>query len=93
MPAEYLEIPLDKEEREKLLKIIGFPKGWTSFKKWLAINKYKITEKRVDNKRYQIISLGNNVPIFTPPSFITGGGNFWQFGIGIKKMGYFSAKK
>lgn len=56
MPAEYLEIPLDKEEREKLLKIIGFPKGWTSFKKWLAINKYKITEKRVDNKRYQIIS-------------------------------------
>lgn len=57
MPEEYLGIPLDKEERENLLKIIGFPKGWTSFKKkWLAINKYKITEKRVDNKRYQIIS-------------------------------------
>ena len=56
VPEEYLEIPLDKGEREKLLKIIGFPKGWTSFKKWLAINKYKITEKRVDNKRYQIIS-------------------------------------
>ena len=56
VPEEYLGIPLDKEARENLLKIIGFPKGWTSFKKWLAINKYKITEKRVDNKRYQIIS-------------------------------------
>lgn len=56
MPDNFLNIPLDKEARENLLKTIGFPKGWTSFKKWLAINKYKITEKRVDNKRYQIIS-------------------------------------
>lgn len=36
MPEEYLGIPLDKEERENLLKIIGFPKGWTSFKKMVS---------------------------------------------------------
>ena len=38
IPEEYLDRKLGKEEKEELIKIIGYPKKWTSLKKDISKN-------------------------------------------------------
>lgn len=56
IPDKYLNVKLNKEDKENLIKELGFPKKWTSLKKWLIENGYKVEEKRSRETRYNIIS-------------------------------------
>lgn len=56
IPDKYLNIKLDKNARDKLIVEIGFPKKWTSLKKWLIENNYKIEEKNTGGSRSIVIS-------------------------------------
>ncbi|MFR7990108.1 MAG: DEAD/DEAH box helicase family protein [Anaerovoracaceae bacterium] len=63
VPPEFLDIPLFREDREELCKILrqtdDFKRlvKWTKTKEKLLEEGYEITEKRYNNRRYAIISL------------------------------------
>ncbi len=62
VPDEYLDRPLSVEERKELclkLKVKdnkGRVIGWPSLEQRLTKNHYQVTEIRIDNKRYRIIT-------------------------------------
>ena len=48
---------LDTQERNKLIEEIGYPKKWTSFKKWIeSSQKYSLKKKRIRGKDFFIIN-------------------------------------
>lgn len=58
VPEKYLNIPLDTEMRSNLILEIGFPKKWTTFKKWLEQSPlYAITKKKIKGNEYWVISI------------------------------------
>ncbi len=63
VPPEFLDIPLFREDKEELCKILrqtdDFKRlvKWTKTKEKLLEEGYEITEKRYNNRRYAIISL------------------------------------
>lgn len=62
IPDEYLDRPLSAEERKELcskLKVKdskGRVIGWPSLERRLPANHYQVTETRIDNKRYRVIT-------------------------------------
>lgn len=56
IPDKYLGVKLDKENKENLIKELGFPKKWTSLKKWLIENGYKVEDKKSGEIRCSIIT-------------------------------------
>lgn len=56
IPEEYLNIKLTTQEKEELIKLIGFPKKWTSLKKALVTQGFKVEDKSAGKYRYSIIS-------------------------------------
>lgn len=63
VPPEFLEIPLFKEDKDKLCEILRQTDDhkrlvkWTKTKEKLLKEGYTITEKRYNNRRYAIITL------------------------------------
>lgn len=57
IPENYLNIPLDKKKKDALILDINFPKKWTTLKKVLLENGYKIKDKNLDGQRFSVISL------------------------------------
>lgn len=63
VPAEYMEKPLFKSDRDKLCAVLqakdkwGKTVGWTTTKKKLEEEGYIITEGRTNNRRYYVISM------------------------------------
>lgn len=55
IPEEYFDIKLTTQMKEELIKLIGFPKKWTSLKKALINQGFKIEDKSAGNYRYSII--------------------------------------
>ena len=56
IPEEYLNVKLTTQEKEELIKLIGFPKKWTSLKKALVTQGFKVEDKSTGTYRYSIIS-------------------------------------
>lgn len=56
VPESYINIKLDKKKRDEMITEIGFPKKWTSFRKWLERHGYRVEENKVKGERYTIIS-------------------------------------
>lgn len=62
IPVTYLNKELNTEERNKLIKEIGYPKKWTSFKKWIEnTDKYELKKKRIKGADYFIINEGEKI--------------------------------
>lgn len=55
IPTKYLNIPLDKKQRDSLILDISFPKKWTTLKKVLLDNNYQIQNKTIRGIPYVII--------------------------------------
>ena len=56
IPSHYLNVSLSSEDREDLIKEIGFPKKWTSLKKWIEQSeKYELEKKRIKGYDFFII--------------------------------------
>lgn len=55
IPEEYLNTRLTTQTKEELIKLIGFPKKWTSLKKALINQGFKVEDKSAGNYRYSII--------------------------------------
>jgi len=55
IPDEYFDIKLTTEKKEELIKLIGFPKKWTSLKKALINKGFKVEDKSAGTYRYSII--------------------------------------
>ncbi len=57
IPLSFLNRELDTQERNRLIEEIGYPKKWTSFKKWIeSSEKYKLEKKRIKGNDFFIIS-------------------------------------
>lgn len=57
IPTSFLNRELDTQERNRLIEEIGYPKKWTSFKKWIeSTKKYKLEKKRIKGNDFFIIS-------------------------------------
>lgn len=56
IPEEYLNIKLTTQKKEDLIKLIGFPKKWTSLKKALNNQGYEVKDKSTGTYRYSIIT-------------------------------------
>lgn len=60
VPEHYLNKPLDTASRAELVAEIGFPKKWSSFKKWLEQSEqYSISKKKIKGNEYWIITISN----------------------------------
>ena len=46
IPEEFLNKPLNTEDRKQLVEKINFPKKWTSLKKWIEESQYYSLEKK-----------------------------------------------
>lgn len=55
IPEEYFNTKLTTQTKEELIKLIGFPKKWTSLKKALINQGFKVEDKSTGNYRYSII--------------------------------------
>ena len=55
IPEEYFNTRLTTQTKEELIKLIGFPKKWTSLKKALINQGFKVEDKSTGNYRYSII--------------------------------------
>ena len=55
IPTKYLNVPLDKKQRDALILDISFPKKWTTLKKVLLDNNYQIQNKTIRGIPYVII--------------------------------------
>lgn len=60
IPQEYINIKLSAQEKEDLIKLIGFPKKWTSLKKALINQGFKIEDGSTGKYRYSIIIQPDN---------------------------------
>lgn len=59
IPEKYLNLPLDTKTRKELLQKINYPKGWTTFKKYLETSPYSLLKKRIHgNDFYYIVEEG-----------------------------------
>lgn len=56
IPEEYLNTKLTTQTKEELIKLIGFPKKWTSLKKALINQGFKVEDKSTGDYRYSIIT-------------------------------------
>ena len=57
IPSSFLDRELDKQERNKLIEEIGYPKKWTSFKKWIENSeKYTLKKKHTEKGDLYIIN-------------------------------------
>ena len=57
IPESYLNKQLNTEDRKQLIEEIGFPKKWTSFKKWIENgSNYNIEKKKIKGIEYYIIT-------------------------------------
>ena len=57
IPSSFLNRELNTQERSKLIEEIGYPKKWTSFKKWIENSgKYKLEKKRIKGNDFFIIN-------------------------------------
>lgn len=57
IPTSFLNRELDTQERNRLIEEMGYPKKWTSLKKWIECSKkYKLEKKRVKGNDFFIIS-------------------------------------
>ena len=57
IPISFLNRELDTQERNKLIEEIGYPKKWTSFKKWIeSSKKYTLEKKRIKGNDFFIIN-------------------------------------
>lgn len=57
IPSSFLNRGLNTQERSKLIEEIGYPKKWTSFKKWIENSeKYKLEKKRIKGNDFFIIN-------------------------------------
>lgn len=57
IPESYLNKQLNTEDRKRLIEEIGFPKKWTSFKKWIENgSNYNIEKKKIKGIEYYIIT-------------------------------------
>lgn len=56
IPEEYLNIKLAAQEKEDLIKLLGFPKKWTSLKKALINQGFNVEDKSTGTCRYSIIT-------------------------------------
>lgn len=62
IPVAYLNKELNTEERNKLIEEIGYPKKWTSFKKWIEnTDRYELKKKRIKGADYFIINEGEKI--------------------------------
>lgn len=58
IPESYLNKQLNTEDRKQLIEEIGFPKKWTSFKKWIEqSDKYQVNKKIIKGTDYYTIKL------------------------------------
>ena len=55
IPEEYFNTKLTTQMKEELIKLIGFPKKWTSLKKALINQGFKVEDKSTGDYRYSII--------------------------------------
>lgn len=55
IPEEYFNTRLTTQTKEELIKLIGFPKKWTSLKKALINQGFKVEDKSTGDYRYSII--------------------------------------
>lgn len=55
IPEEYFNTKLTTQTKEELIKLIGFPKKWTSLKKALINQGFKVEDKSTGDYRYSII--------------------------------------
>jgi len=55
IPLTYFNKPLYTRDKEELIKVINFPKKWTSLKKALVQQGYSIEDKNDGKARYSII--------------------------------------
>lgn len=57
IPTSFLNRELDTQERNRLIEEMGYPKKWTSLKKWIeSTKKYKLEKKRIKGNDFFIIS-------------------------------------
>ena len=57
IPSSFLNRELNTQERNKLIEEIGYPKKWTSFKKWIENSeKYSLKKKRIRGNDFFIIN-------------------------------------
>lgn len=56
IPEEYFNTKLTTQTKEELIKLIGFPKKWTSLKKALINQGFKVEDKSTGDYRYSIIT-------------------------------------
>lgn len=56
IPDEYFNTKLTTQTKEELIKLIGFPKKWTSLKKALINQGFKVEDKSTGDYRYSIIT-------------------------------------
>lgn len=57
IPSSFLNRELDTQERNKLIEEIGYPKKWTSFKKWIeSSKKYSLKKKHTEKGDLYTIS-------------------------------------
>ena len=57
IPTSFLNRELDTQERNRLIEEMGYPKKWTSLKKWIECSKkYKLEKKRIKGNDFFIIS-------------------------------------
>ena len=57
IPTSFLNRELDTQERNRLIEEMGYPKKWTSFKKWIECSKkYNLEKKRIKGNDFFIIS-------------------------------------
>ena len=55
VPESYINVKLDKKKRDEMITEIGFPKKWTSFRKWLEGHGYRVEEKIIQGATYYTI--------------------------------------
>ncbi len=55
VPESYINVKLDKKKRDEMITEIGFPKKWTSFRKWLEGHGYRVEEKIIQGATYHTI--------------------------------------
>lgn len=56
IPTSFLNRELDTQERNRLIEEMGYPKKWTSFKKWIECSeKYKLEKRHTEKGDLYII--------------------------------------
>ena len=57
IPEKFLNTPLDAAARKLLVEEIGFPRKWTSFKKWIETSShYSLLKKKIKGDEFFVIN-------------------------------------